>query len=343
MIIDNMTHEWKVDVPVAINFFARPDTFELAFAEIKKAKPRQLFLIADGPRSGRDDDVVNCRKCRDIANGVDWNCEVYHLYNERNKGLFHTYFDSMTEVFKIVDRCIFLEDDLVVSQSFFEYCRVLLDKYENDLRVHFITGMNVMGTYDAPDGDYFFSGEGSIWGYALWKRTFESMTLDFRNNPYAFQMTKKVAKQIKPGYEKYIDACVENPEWQGHIPHVEFYKNFLRFSQNQVYIVPTRNLVSNIGASSNAVHSADNINKLPRVTQQLFNTRTYELKFPLKEPEFLIRDLDYEKKVNYMLAWNMPWLKMIRRAEALFRHLMYGDFTRIAQKIKLLITGKLKE
>ena len=52
MIIDNMTQEWKVDVPVAINFFARPDTFELAFAEIKKAKPRQLFLIADGPRPG---------------------------------------------------------------------------------------------------------------------------------------------------------------------------------------------------------------------------------------------------------------------------------------------------
>lgn len=160
----------------------------------------------------------------------------------------------MSEVFKIVNRCIFLEDDLVVSQSFFEYCRVLLDKYENDLRIHFITGMNVMGAYDVPDGDYFFSGEGSIWGYALWKRTFESMNLNFRDNLYAIQMTKKVAKQIKPGYEKYIDHCVKDPEWQGHIPHVEFYKNYLCFSQNQIYIVPTKNLVLNIGASSNAVH-----------------------------------------------------------------------------------------
>lgn len=343
MIINNMKNDWKIDVPVAINFFARPDTFAVAFEEIKKAKPRQLFLIADGPRIGRKDDEENCQKCREIADGVDWNCEVYHLYNEKNKGLFHTYFDSMAEVFKIVDRCIFLEDDLVVSQSFFEYCKELLEKYENDFRVHFITGMNVMGTYDEPDGDYFFSGEGSIWGYALWKRTFESMTLSFRHNPYAIQMTKKVAKQIKPGYEKYIDNCVENPNWQGHIPHVEFYKNYLRFSQNQIYIVPTKNLVSNVGASSNAVHSADNINKLPKVTQKLFNMKTYELDFPLKEPEFMIRDLDYEKKVNYMLAWNKPLLKNLRRVEALIRHLRYGDFFRIISKLKLLFSGQLKE
>lgn len=335
--------QWLIDVPVAVNFFARPDTFERTFEVIKKARPSKLFLIADGPRENVPSDQENCKRCREIADTVDWNCDVYKFYNEKNEGLFHTYFDSMSEVFKIVDRCIFLEDDLVVSLSFFQYCKDLLEKYKNDLRIHFITGMNVMGTYDASDGDYFFSGEGSIWGYALWRRTFESMNLNFRKNPYAIQMTKKVAKQIKPGYEKRIDACVNNPEWQGHIPHVEFYKNFLRFSQNQIYIVPTRNLVSNIGASSNAVHAADDIRKLPRITQRLFNSKTYEYVFPLKEPEFMIRDLDYEKQVNYMLAWNNPWLKGTRRVEALFRHLRYGDFKRIIAKGRTLLKGKLVE
>ena len=332
-----MDKQWLIDVPVAVNFFARPDTFAPVFEVIKRARPRQLFLIADGPRPGNAADAENCQKCREIADTVDWDCEVYKFYNEKNKGLFHTYFDSMAEVFKIVDRCVFLEDDLVVSDCFFRYCKDLLEKYENDLRVHFITGFNVMGEYDAPDGDYFFTGEGSIWGYALWRRTFESMNLNFRANPYAIQMTKKVARQIKPGYEKKIDACVENPEWQGHIPHVEFYKNFLRFSQNQVYIVPCKNLVCNIGASSNAVHAADNVNKLPRVTQRLFNTKTYELSFPLKAPEFMIRDLDYEKRVNYMLAWNNPWLKTARRVETLLRHIRYGDFRRIVARGKELI------
>lgn len=320
---------WLIDVPVAVNFFARPDTFRQVFEVIRKVKPRQLFLIADGPRPNRVDDIDNCNLCRKIADNVDWNCEVYRYYNDINKGLFHTYFDSMTEVFKIVNRCIFLEDDLVVSLSFFPFCKELLDKYENDLRIHFITGMNVLGEYDEPDGDYFFSGEGSIWGYALWKRTFDSMNLAYRNNPYAIKMTGLVARQIKPGYERKIAKCVKNPEFQGHIPHVEFYKNFLRFSQNQIYIVPCKNLVSNIGLSSNSVHTADNINKLPKSSQKLFNTATYELTFPLKSPEFMIRDLYYEKKVNHLLAWNRPILQFIRRIEAVIRHALYGDWKRI--------------
>lgn len=343
MMANGDVKEWEIDVPVAVNFFARPDTFEMTFNAIRNARPRQLFLIADGPRETHKDDNNNCKKCREIAKNVDWNCEVYRFYNEKNKGLFHTYFDSMEKVFSIVDRCIFLEDDLVPSQSFFEYCRVLLNRYENDLRVHFITGMNVMGEYTSPDGDYFFSGEGSIWGYALWKRTFESMNLSFRNNKYAIEMTKKVAKQIKPGYEKKIDACVQNPEWQGHIPHVEFYKNFLRFSQNQIYIVPCKNLISNIGATSNAVHSADDLRKLPRATQKLFNSKVYELSFPLRDPEFMIRDLYYEKVVNDLLSWNRPALKLCRRIEAFIRHFIYGDYKRIGEKMRAFVSGNLKE
>ena len=119
---------WLIDVPVAVNFFARPEIFERTFAEIKKARPRQLFLIADGPRPGQKQDIIDCEKCRKIAEDIEWDCEVYKFYNEVNKGLFKTYFESMAQVFQIVDRCIFLEDDLVVSQSFFEFCRELLDK-----------------------------------------------------------------------------------------------------------------------------------------------------------------------------------------------------------------------
>lgn len=334
---------WLIDVPVAVNFFVRPETFSKVFDVIKIARPKQLFLIADGPRSSNKSDIVKCAECRAIAENIDWDCEVYRFYNKENKGLFHTYFDSMTEVFKIVDRCVFLEDDLVVSPCFFRFCKELLERYENDLRIHFITGFNVLGEYDAPDGDYFFSGEGSIWGYALWKRTFDSMNLAFRNNEYAIQMTQLVAKQIKPGYEKKIRKCVTNPEFQGHIPHVEFYKNFLRFSQNQIYIVPTKNMVSNIGISSDSVHTSDNIKKLPSATRKLFNTQVFNYlppPRPIISPEFMIRDLYYEDKVNYLLAWNRPALQFVRRIEATIRLAIYGDWKRIFKRVVEIIQHK---
>lgn len=69
MQIDNQKLDWAIDVPVAINFFSRPDTFERTFKEVCKARPSKLFLIADGPRPNRPDDVRNCLKCRKIASG----------------------------------------------------------------------------------------------------------------------------------------------------------------------------------------------------------------------------------------------------------------------------------
>lgn len=328
--------EWKVDVPVAVNFFARPNDFEKTFAVIKSAKPRILFLISDGPRENVKSDVENVNKCRKIADNIDWDCEVHRFYSDENKGLFRTYFDSMDKVFEIVDRCVFLEDDLVVSVSFFEFCRQMLDKYENDLRVHFITGLNYLGNYSEPDGDYFFSGEGSIWGYALWKRTYESMNLDFRNNKYAIRCAKDVAKQIKPGYERRIQKTVDDAMWEGHIPHVEFYKNLLRFTENQIYIVPSKNLVSNIGVGSDSMHSADDLKKIPKGWRQLYFMKTYELEFPLKEPEFMVRDLKYEQRVNEILAWNSPCRQFWRKLVALVKAVRYGDFNRISYKIKHL-------
>lgn len=327
---------WRIDVPVAINFFARPNDLEKTFSVVQKVKPKVLFLIADGPRKNVPSDIENVRKCREVVENIEWECEVYRYYSDENKGLFRTYFDAMDQVFQIVDRCIFLEDDLVVSESFFEFCRQMLIKYENDLRVHFITGLNYMGTYDEPDGDYFFCGEGSIWGYALWKRTYESMNLNFRNNPYAIRCCKDVARQVKPGYEKRISKTVTDPMWEGHIPHVEFYKNFLRFSENQIYIVPCKNLVSNIGVGSDSMHSADDLKKIPKGNAQFFYMKTYEIDFPLKHPQFMVRDLKYERFVNRELAWNSPLRQAWRKIVALLKAIQYGDFNRIAYKFKHL-------
>lgn len=334
METNNVNSKWLIDVPVAINFFARPDTLKTVFEQIKKAKPSKLFLIADGPREGVSEDRGKCRKCREIVEEIDWDCDVYKFYNKSNKGLFYTYFDAMKKVFAMVDYCIFMEDDVVVSQSFFRYCKELLEKYKDDLRVSFVTAINIVdnGIYDAPDGDYFFSGEGALTAYGLWKRTFESMNLDFCNNSYTVAMMEKEAKKVKPGYEKRIVKYLKEPGWQGHIPHVEVYKNLLRFSQQQICIVPKKNMVKNIGVCSNATHSANDIRKLPKATQRIFNAKIYEYEFPLKSPDYFVCDSDYEKQVNYLLAWNRPVLKYVRRVEAMFRHLRYGDFKRVFNK-----------
>lgn len=335
---------WKIDIPVAINFFCRPDTFERTLACVREAKPSKLFLIADGPRPGNYNDEVGCKACRDVADRlVDWDCELIKLYNTENKGLFVTYFESMAKVFEQVDYCIFMEDDLVVSHSLFPYCKELLEKYKDDKRFSFVTTINFMGDgiYEDLDSDYFFCGEGSLYVYGLWKRTFESMNMNFLKNQYSTEATKAYLKTIKPGYEKRIDKYVKDLLWQGHIPHVEIYRNLLRATEHQLCIVPKKNMVLNIGLSSGSVHTANDIRKMPKAMWKPYSCKIYEYEhFPLKAPMCVIPDMKYDKYINNMLLWNMPVRRFLRRIEALVRHAIYGDFQRIIFKFKQVITGK---
>lgn len=41
------------DVPVALIFFNRPDTFQKTFEAVAAARPSKLFLIQDGARKSK--------------------------------------------------------------------------------------------------------------------------------------------------------------------------------------------------------------------------------------------------------------------------------------------------
>lgn len=324
----------QLSVPVALNVFIRLDTLKLVFDSVKRVKPKVLFLIGDGPRNAVETDKSNIEACRKYVENIDWNCDVHRIYSVVNKGLYKTYFDAQAYIFERVDRCIFLEDDVLPSQSFFWFCEEMLDRYNNDLRVHYVTGLNYLGYYNKPDSDYFFSGEGSIWGYAIWKRTYLSQNMDYANSQYVTQCMCDVSDQLKPQYKKKIRGYINNPLYEGHVAGPEFYKNCLRFSQNQLYIVPKKNLISNIGVGDGSTHSAESLHLLARGVQRLFFARTYELDFPLAHPAFVVRDVFYEKQVNRILAWNHPIILIYRKVEATFRYLVFGNKKDLKGKIR---------
>ena len=123
-------HPAKIDVPVLLIFFARPETFEKVFESVRQARPSTLLLWQDGPREGREDDVIGVQRCREIAENIDWECTVYKKYNEKNFGCDPSTFYSHKWAFSLVDKCIILEDDRIPAQSFYPYCKYLLDKYK---------------------------------------------------------------------------------------------------------------------------------------------------------------------------------------------------------------------
>ena len=58
---------FKTDIAVALIFFNRPDTLKDVFATVAEARPSRLYLIQDGARKNRPDDVSNIRACREVV------------------------------------------------------------------------------------------------------------------------------------------------------------------------------------------------------------------------------------------------------------------------------------
>ena len=59
-----------LEVPIIFIIFNRPKITEKVFAEIAKAKPKQLLVIADGRRF--PEEAENGRLARKIIDKVDW-------------------------------------------------------------------------------------------------------------------------------------------------------------------------------------------------------------------------------------------------------------------------------
>lgn len=201
----------QVDVAVLLLFFTRSDTFQQVFNEVRKARPSKLFLFQDGPRGERD--MAGIEACRQIVcdEQIDWECEVHRNYQEQNLGCMVAGYTSHKWAFSLADKCMVLEDDVVPSQSFFPFCKEMLDRYENDERITMVSGYNVDEVTPNMPYSYFFTSAFSIWGWASWRRVVDQWDEKYLFLDDAFSMHQLNALIRQRGYRKsFIKMCQDH-------------------------------------------------------------------------------------------------------------------------------------
>ena len=128
-ILINGIYPSEIDVAVLLIFFTRIEQTVRTFEQIRKARPARLYLYQDGPRPGRQDDLDNIAKCRKaVEDMIDWECEVHKFYQEHNLGCDPSGYIAHNWMFSTEEKGIVIEDDVVMSVSFFRFCKELLDK-----------------------------------------------------------------------------------------------------------------------------------------------------------------------------------------------------------------------
>lgn len=278
--------EFKLEIPVLFLVFNRIDTTKEVFAQIKKIKPPKLYIASDGPREGRPDESINVQKIRTfLLESINWDCEVFTRFNEVNLGCKISVSQSIDWFFQKEEMGIVLEDDCLPSQSFFQFCQLLLQKYQYDERIFLITGYNKQNNWRKDEHDYFFSNLGGIWGWASWKRAWNHYDVDIKDIDN-FIANDGFTKSLGKSLGKLKQEMIYNSVIRDNVDTWAMQWGYARHKNNALTCIPSMSLIKNIGFGENATHThGDNLD----------GVEANEIIFPLKENNFVVSDDEYDE------------------------------------------------
>jgi len=271
----------RLAVPVVLMAFNRPGVTRVVFDSIRGARPARLMIIADGARRDRPGEEDLCRQVRGICSDVDWPCDVQTNYADQNLGCRDRVVSGLDWVFSLVEEAIILEDDCLPDHSFFPYCQELLDRYRGDPRISMISGTNMVEKHLRTDCSYFFCQLGYIWGWATWR----SAWLRYDRNLVKWPEVKQSALLSEvfqtPKAVTYWSGIFDQMHSGTGVNTWDYQWLYTSLVNNTLSIVPSVNLVTNIGFAPDATHT-----NMPRAIQ--WQRRSGQMRFPMKHPPALI-------------------------------------------------------
>jgi hypothetical protein len=277
--------------PILFLIFNRPKLTKQVFAEIKKIKPKQLYIAADGPRKNKLNDKEKCKETRKIINDISWNCEIKTFFREENLGCEKAVSSAITWFFKNVEQGIILEDDVLPDQSFFFFCQKLLSKYKNNKKVFNISGHLYENKIKNLKESYYFSKYFDCWGWATWAD---------RWNIYFDPKMSNFPLFLKNRNKNIFNLRIIEKNW------VNFFKKTYNNEidgWSQIWIfnclynqgitcLPEVNLIKNVGFGGDATHTKNN----PLNNAHLLKRN--KINFPLIHPKKLKINKKADKQNN---------------------------------------------
>lgn len=276
---DNDRSNYRFNVAVLFLVFNRIDTTKNVFKAIRKARPPRLYIASDGARANRQGEHEIVDEVRDyLLKNIDWNCEVKTLFRGENIGCKMAVSMAIDWFFQHEEHGIILEDDCLPDHSFFRFCEEMILKYSDDERIGMISGDNFQFGRNQIEESYYFSRYPHIWGWATWKRAWEKYDADIKTWPDFKKRhlgTLNLSRRENDFWSKSFDGVFHKK-----IDTWDYQWVFSLWANGMLTILPSVNLISNIGFGEDATHT-----KGASIYSKM---KTYEVKFPLIHPKFFV-------------------------------------------------------
>jgi len=295
--------------PVALFIYKRPDLTRQVLKQIYLASPERLYVIADGPKSPKEEEAV--RLTRGCVEEFDWKCEVKRLYANENLGLRERVLTGLDHLFSIEEEAIILEDDCLPSKSFFRFASSGLEAYRHQVNVSLVSGSSPHSPRSIPE--LFFTLESPIWGWATWRRSWQSFRAESLGREFNEEEIEEISSTVegivaKRRMANFLRKSHTLDSWA-----IEFSAyNRLR---GRLSAVSGVNLVENIGFGKGSTHT-----KFESFADQ---SPAFELAEIPNFPEEIRRDIEAERNMarHRFTIWLIYPLK--HPVDVAFRFLRY--------------------
>lgn len=273
--------------PVVLMVYNRPDITLQVMNQMARAKPPILYVLADGPKTSSDEE--NCIKTKEIALNPSWNCKVIPFIQSENKGMVFQFKNGLEFVFKNHDTLIFLNDDSFVAPEFYRFSVEILTRFKNDHNIGHINLTNLIPK-QTPEFSYFLSKRPIIWGFATWRRVWQTYDIQMPNWDksdqhkilnyyYSSDREKKSVKEMFDLHCKNNDPWTYDYQWDYNLM-----SNFMHS------ITPTHNLCYNIGFDrTDAIHTK---------SQNPFDNKIKDIPTKIRHPDSLELNNMYDRLVT---------------------------------------------
>lgn len=246
--MDRVKVFFKVQVPVLLIGFNRPDLIQQNLENLRQQHVQNLYITIDGPREGRVDDATNVEAVRNLVRSIDFCPNVHLKIRDKNVGCEVNVSEGISWVLENEEYVIVLEDDVMAHESFFRFMQDMLIRYKDETRVAMVSGCNYTPIQLPNNEDYCFCQSGHTWGWATWKRVWKDFNLyeevdksffakDFLEEHSA---NAAIARRRRFVFDRMRRNGAGNSTW-------DMMFSYFRVSRQMLSIVPRAHLTSNIG------------------------------------------------------------------------------------------------
>ena len=282
-----------VKVPILLMAFIRPDLLKKCLSHLEKFKPPVLYVMGDGPRN--EQEIKLCQESRSIALNPGWDCDIIPIFNDENEGIVKSFLKGMGRMFSEHEYGIYLEDDIMLSSSFYRFAKELLIKYKDEENIGHINATNVGPDFPNPDLlSYYFGNYTTEWGFATWKRLWDTYDVNMSKWKECDQVgiLKKTTfnYRSRKSLRSMFDLHCYNPD-----PHAWGYQwHFNCLLSNKLAITPTCNMSLNMGFERE--DSTNTFGKNP------IASKLKDCEFPLRHPNKIERNIKFDRHVENILS-----------------------------------------